>query len=67
MTCMPEDIAHLDSLARYYETPYNGLLSRGLWLLTLARNAEINDRRLAVIEVEEESGQILSILPITIQ
>lgn len=66
LSCKEQDIKHLDSLTRYYETEYPGIISRGLWLLTIMRNAEINSRKLAIIEVDEESGQVLQVAPITV-
>lgn len=66
MTCREEDIAHLDGLSRYYETKYEGLLSRGIWLLTAVREAEIVQKRLAIIEIDENSGEVISVSPITV-
>jgi hypothetical protein len=65
-SCNQKDIDHLDSLVRYYETRYEGVVSRGIWLLTLMRNSEIESKRLAVIEVDEESGQVVTVSPITL-
>lgn len=66
MTCNQKDILHLDSLTRYFEMPYNALLTRGIWLLTLVRDAEIKSKRLAIIEIDEESGMVTNVSPITI-
>lgn len=64
--CNQRDIDHLDSLVRYYETRYEGIISRGVWLLTLMRNSEIDSKRLAVVEIDEESGEVLNVSPIVL-
>lgn len=65
-TCNQKDIDHLDSLSRYYESRYEGIIGRGIWLLTLMRNCEIEDKRLAIVEIDEESGRVVTVSPITL-
>jgi len=61
-----KDMEVIDSLVRYYEVPLEGLFSRGIWLLTIMRDSEIADLKLAVIDVDEQSGEIKSVSPITL-
>lgn len=64
--CNQKDIDHLDGLVRYYETRYEGVISRGLWLLTLMRDTEVESKRLAIIEIDEESGLVTYVSPISL-
>jgi len=64
--CKSSEVRHLDSLTLYYESDYSGIISRGLWLLSTLRNTEISSKKLAIIEIDEESGQVLQITPISV-
>lgn len=54
-------IEKLDSLTRYYEANYEKLLDRGVWLLTVMRDAEVNEKYMAIVNEDEKSGKIKSI------
>lgn len=43
-----------DKLTRYYELNHIQIIERGLWLMTLMRDAEINGGHLALLKVNEE-------------
>ena len=64
LSCDKKDTNHLDSLCRYYEVGYEGIHARGVWLATLLKDAEIINKKLAVVEIDNESGEITSISPV---
>ena len=66
LICKQEETLQLNSLTRYYEVNYEQLMSRGVWLLTLMRDSEIKEKKLAVIDIDS-SGEIVSVFPITMR
>jgi hypothetical protein len=62
----PEDALELNKLSQYFECPYEGLVGRGLWLLSTFRNADICSQNMCIVEREEFSGKIVNISPIII-
>jgi len=66
LVCNKKDILHLDSLTRYYESNYEGVLSRGIWLATLMRDSEVLNKNLAIVEIDKNTGKINSVSPVTI-
>ena len=60
----PKDAKEMEKLRQYFESPYEGLISRGLWLLDLFRKADLDSKKLCIVEVEPESGDIMAISPI---
>ena len=62
-----EDLAEMDKLVRYFEAPYEGLILRGLKLMDLIRAIGIHEnQKLCVVQMDEESGQIVGIQDIVI-
>lgn len=62
----PDDAIHLRKLSQYFECPYEGLIARGLWLMDLFRSSDLQSKKLCIVEVEPESGEIMTISPITL-
>ena len=65
-SCNEKDTGHLDSLCRYYETGYEGVIARGIWLATLMRDSEIDNKNLAIVDIDKESGKVISVSPVTL-
>lgn len=66
LSCKGNQVYQLDSLTRYYEVNYQELLSRGIWLLSIMRDAEIDNKKIAIVSIDEESGKVMSFSPISL-
>jgi len=64
--CHEKQMALMENLSRYFEAPIPSVLSRGIFLLTHARDAEVQNKKLAIVEFDEESGKVTSVSPINI-
>ena len=58
-------VNHIQSLCRFFVINELDALSRGIWLLSLARDIEINNKKLGVISIDK-SGLVVDISPINI-
>jgi len=63
--CDSDAVRHIQNLCRFFEINELDALAKGLWLLTVARDVEINNKKLGVISVDK-NGLIVEVSPINI-
>lgn len=62
-----EDLEEMNRLVQYFETPYDGLLVRGLKLMQLIKAIDNEEgKRLCVVDIDQESGQIVGMQDVVI-
>lgn len=59
-----KEMEHVNSLSRYYELNPFHLFARGMWLLTLLREAQLNGKELAIVAIDDESQEVSQYLKI---
>lgn len=65
LECNETAINHLNNLCRFFEVNQPDALARGVWLLTIARDVEVNNKKLGIITTDQ-NGLIVDIMPINI-
>jgi hypothetical protein len=65
LECNELAINHLDNLCRFFEVSQTDALARGVWLLTIARDVELNNKKLGIITTDS-NGLIVDVMPIDI-
>ena len=65
LECNQAAINHLNNLCRFFEVSQTDALVRGVWLLTVARDVEINNKKLGIITTDP-NGIIVDVMPINI-
>ena len=63
LECNYAAISHLESLCRFFEVSQTDALSRGVWLLSLTRDIEMNNKKLGVITTDN-NGVVVDVAPI---
>jgi len=63
--CNEQSIQHLQNLCRFFELSQPEAIARGLWLLTLARDIELANKKIGIIGVDK-NGLVTEVLPINI-
>jgi Zn-dependent metalloprotease len=63
--CNETAINHLNNLCRFFEVNQPDALARGVWLLTIARDVEVNNKKLGIITTDQ-NGLIVDVMPINI-
>jgi len=63
--CDMQSIGHLQSLCQFFEISQNEAIARGIWLLSIAKDVELNNKKIGVIAVDP-SGLVTDIIPINI-
>lgn len=65
LECNETAINHLNNLCRFFEVTQPDALARGVWLLTIARDVEVNNKKLGIITTDQ-NGLIVDVMPINI-
>lgn len=65
LECNEAAIHHINNLCRFFEVSQTDALARGVWLLTVARDVEVNNKKLGVITTDK-NGLVIDIMPINI-
>lgn len=65
LECNETAINHLNNLCRFFEVNQPDALARGVWLLTIARDVEVNNKKLGIITTDQ-NGLIVDVMPINI-
>lgn len=65
LECNETAINHLNNLCRFFEVNQTDALARGVWLLTIARDVEVNNKKLGIITTDQ-NGLIVDVMPINI-
>lgn len=58
-------INHIHGLCRFFEINEFDVLAKGIWLLTLVRDIEVNNKKLGVISVDK-NGLVVDVSPVNI-
>lgn len=58
-------INHIQGLCRFFEINEFDVLAKGIWLLTLVRDIEVNNKKLGVISVDK-NGLVIDVSPVNI-
>jgi hypothetical protein len=56
---------HIERLCRFFEISQTDALARGVWLLSIARDVELNNKKLGVITTDN-NGLVTDVTPINI-
>jgi len=59
------NLSVVDNLCRFFEIDRTEAIKRGLWLLSIARDLEINNQKLGVVCVDD-NGLVIDLIPINI-
>ena len=59
-----KEMEHVNALSRYYELNPFHLFARGMWLLTLLREAQLSGKELAIVSIDDESQEVSQYLKI---
>lgn len=65
MQCEADLKLQIEKLSRFYEIDTENALKRGLWLLAIVREAEISNKKIGVITVDN-SNIVTNITPINV-
>lgn len=65
LECSETTIMHLQSLCRYFELSQPEAIARGVWLLTIARDIEIANKKLGVLTTDH-NGLVVDVVPVNI-
>jgi hypothetical protein len=65
LNCSQEIKKHLEKVAKFFEISEEDALIRGLWLLTIVRDVEIDNKKI-VIANTDSYGLVLDVIPINI-
>lgn len=63
--CDERSIEHLNNLCRFFELSQTDAINRGVWLLTLARDVELLNKKIGIIAADN-NGVIVEIIPLNI-
>lgn len=63
--CNEAATMHLNGLCRFFEINQFEAIARGVWLLSVARDIEINNKKLGIISVDQ-NGFIIDVTPLNI-
>lgn len=63
LECNQESLAHLEKLERFFEISQPDVIAKGVWLMTLVRDLELEDKKLGIITTNHQ-GVITNITPI---
>jgi len=65
LECNEAAVLHLQSLCRFFEINQFEAIARGIWLLSIARDIEIGEKKIGIITTDE-NGLVTNITPINI-
>jgi hypothetical protein len=65
LECNEAIINHIEGLCRFFEVSKTDALARGVWLLSIARDVEMADKKLGVITTDK-NGMVIDVAPINI-
>lgn len=63
--CNESALSHLQNLCRFFEIEQLEAISRGIWLLTIARDAELNNKKIGLISLDN-NGMIIDVMPMNL-
>lgn len=63
LECNKSAIIHLNGLCRFFEINQFDAIARGIWILSIIRDIEINNKKLGIISIDQ-NGFVTDITPI---